>query len=92
MTSTDDLRAKFVEILSPAIEARAPYARVMIDMLVTAALAAREGWQLVPKIATQAMLDEVCCESPYPTIVARDDVMQGIWQDMLAAAPPAPQG
>jgi hypothetical protein len=47
------------------------------------------GWKLVPETATQAMLDEVCCDSPYPTIVARDDVMQSIWRDMLNAAPEA---
>lgn len=36
------LRARFVKILSPAIDARAPYAKVMIDMLVTAALTAQQ--------------------------------------------------
>lgn len=36
-TNTDALRQKFVEILSPAIDARAPYAKHMIDALVAAA-------------------------------------------------------
>lgn len=38
-----DLRAEFERILSPAIDVKAPYAKVMIGMLVDAALAQRAG-------------------------------------------------
>lgn len=47
-----------------------------------------EGYAVVPVEPTQKMLDEVCCDSPYPTIVARDDVMRSIYKNMLDAFEP----
>ena len=52
-TREDELRARFTEILSPAIDPRAPYAVQMINMLVSEALrlAASGGWRPSETIA-----------------------------------------
>ena len=57
----DGLRTRFTEILSPAIDPRAPYAVQMINMLVSEALrlAASGGWRPIaeaPRDGTSVLL------------------------------------